>query len=419
MVLTSILEILLDFKGLLLFVVAFLLVADYVKNRNPPNYPLGPFSLPLLGNVFNIDSKEPHIYLTKLGHAYNNIFSLRLGRDKVVFITGYKLVKEALVTQAENFVDRPYSPVQWRVYSGNAGLFFSNGEMWKKQRRFALSTLRNFGLGKKTMELAICEGSRFLLDEIDKQKGAVFDPTILFNKAVSNIICQMVFGQRFDYANHQFRTMLKYIYKSIQLEGSIWGQLYEAFPAIMKHLPGPHNYMFKVVVKHKPHETADGFDEENIVPCVLDLFLAGTETTCTALCWGLIYLITYPEVQEKVQEEIDDKCFIPKATLPILHSVLFDENEWETPYKFNPGHFLDKEGKFVRRDAFMPFSAGKRVCLGEQLARMELFLFFVSLFRKCRFSAAEGEKLNLDGVIGVTRTPGPLQDPSKDISQKT
>ncbi|XP_016139168.1 cytochrome P450 2J5-like [Sinocyclocheilus grahami] len=491
MALTAILEIL-DFKGLLLFVVAFLLVADYVKNRNPLNYPPSPFSLPLLGNVFNLDSKEPHIYLTKLGHAYNNIFSLRLGRDKVVFITGYKLVKEALVTQAENFVDRPYSPVQSRVYSGNAGLFFSNGEMWKKQRRFALSTLRNFGLGKKTMELAICEESRFLLDEIDKQKGAAFDPTILFNNAVSNIICQMVFGQRFDYADHQFRTMLKYISKSIQLEGSIWGQLYEAFPAIMKHLPGAHNDMFsnykllqafvkEVVVKHKaeldpseprdyidsfliemmqkPHETTDGFDEENIVPCVLDLFLAGTETTSTTLCWGLIYLITYPEVQEKVQEEIDrvigrsrepsisdkvnmpyteavihemlrfgdivpmnglrvaDKdtsigeCFIPKGTaiLPILHSVLFDENEWETPYKFNPGHFLDKEGKFVRRDAFMAFSAGKRVCLGEQLARMELFLFFVILFRKFRFSAAEGEKLNLDGVIGVTRTPHPFK----------
>uniref|UniRef100_A0A8C1LXN4 Cytochrome P450, family 2, subfamily N, polypeptide 13 n=1 Tax=Cyprinus carpio TaxID=7962 RepID=A0A8C1LXN4_CYPCA len=502
MVLTSILEIL-DFRGLLLFVVAFLLVADYVKNRNPPNYPRSPFSLPLLGNVFNIDSKEPHVYLTKLGHAYNNIFSLRLGRDKVVFITGYKLVKEALVTQAENFADRPYSPVLNFQYPmehnyiliicvRTAGLFFSNGEMWKKQRRFALSTLRNLGLGKKTVELAICEESRFLLDEIDKQKGGVFDPTILFNNAVSNIICQMVFGQRFDYANHQFRTMLKYISKSIQLEGSVWGQLYEAFPVIMKHLPGPHNDIFsnykllqdfvkEVVVKHKaeldpseprdyidsfliemmkkPHETTDGFDEENIVPCVLDLFLAGTETTSTALCWGLIYLITYPEVQEKVQEEIDrvtgrskepriaDKanmpyteaviheilrfgeivpmnglrvadndttlgeCFIPKGTaiLPILHSVLFDENEWETPYEFNPGHFLDKEGRFVRRDAFMPFSAGKRVCLGEQLARMELFLFFVSLLGKFRFSAAEGEKLSLDGVIGVTRTPHPFK----------
>ncbi|KPP56234.1 hypothetical protein Z043_126185 [Scleropages formosus] len=41
-----------------------------------------------------------------------------------------------------------------------------------------------------------------------------------------------------------------------------------------------------------------------------------------------------------------------------LHSVLFDEIEWETPFAFNPGHFLDAEGKFRRRDAFLPFSAG-------------------------------------------------------------
>ncbi len=46
------------------------------------------------------------------------------------------------------------------------------------------------------------------------------------------------------------------------------------------------------------------------------------------------------------------------SLLPILTSVLFDKNEWETPESFNPGHFLDAEGKFVKREAFLPFSAG-------------------------------------------------------------
>lgn len=46
--------------------------------------------------------------------------------------------------------------------------------------------------------------------------------------------------------------------------------------------------------------------------------------------------------------------------MPNLTSVLFDKNEWKTPETFNPEHFLDAEGKFVRREAFLPFSAGIR-----------------------------------------------------------
>ncbi|XP_036437417.1 cytochrome P450 2J6 [Colossoma macropomum] len=480
-----------DLKSLLLFLLAFLLVLDYLKNKPPLNFPPGPIAIPFLGSIFNVNFKEPHINLTKLGKTYNNIFSMQMGRQKSVFLTGYKMVKEALVNQAENFADRPYSPLAVRLYASNGGLFSSNGEMWKKQRRFALSTLRNFGLGKKTMELAICEESRFLQDEMDRQKGEAFDPTTLFNNAVSNIICQLVFGQRFDYNDHDFQMMLKYISEALQLEGSMWGWLYESYPAIMKYLPGRHNVLFRnyefvskfirknldkhkadldpsnprcymdsfLIEKENSHDPAEGFTEENLVWCTLDLFIAGTETTSTTLRWALLFLNKHPEIQDKVQEEIDrvigqtrQPCmadrpnlpyteavlheilrrgdivplngarmavkdttlggyFIPKGTtlMPILHSVLFDENEWETPNSFNPEHFLDKDGKFVRRDAFLPFSAGKRVCLGEQLARMELFLFFISLFQKFHFSTVEGTQLSTEGIVGITLTPQPFK----------
>ncbi|XP_066573702.1 cytochrome P450 2D3 isoform X2 [Amia ocellicauda] len=67
----------------------------------------------------------------------------------------------------------------------------------------------------------------------------------------------------------------------------------------------------------------------------------------------------------QTKSDIDFKGYrIPKGTpvIPLLTSVLFDKNHWETPHKFNPQHFLDAHGKFVKREAFMPFSAAQHAC---------------------------------------------------------
>ncbi|KAL2089587.1 hypothetical protein ACEWY4_014275 [Coilia grayii] len=480
-----------DIKSFLLFLSVFLLVFDYIKTKTPKNFPPGPWSLPFIGDLHHIDFSKVHLQFVKFAEKYGDVFSIRFFGPRIAVLSGHKLLREAYVNQGENFADRPSLPIIADIV-GDKGLVASSGYAWKQQRRFALHTLRNFGLGKRSLEPSILQECRYLNEALVNEQGKSFDAQWLINNAVSNIISVLVFGDRFEYTNDDFQSLLKDINEVVFLEGGIWAQLYNMFPWVMRRVPGPHKKIFskwnKVVAfvrnKIEDHQAnfdqsnprdyidcfleemekwkddeASGFNLENLCYCTLDLFVAGTETTSTTLYWGLLYMIKYPEIQRKVQEEIDrvvgssrqpsvadrenmpyidavihetqrfanilplnvgrsatndtqvGDYIIPKGTMVVapLTSVLFDEMEWETPYTFNPGHFLDAEGKFRRREAFLPFSMGKRVCLGEQLARMELFLFFTSLLQRFSFSAPDGVEPSLDYRLGATLSPKPYQ----------
>ncbi|KAK2884277.1 hypothetical protein Q8A67_017914 [Cirrhinus molitorella] len=471
--------------------VIFLLISDQLRNRKPRNYPPGPIPLPFIGNVFNLDAKQPHIQLTTLSDHYGNIFSLRLGSLNTVVVNTYSMVKKVLSDQANIFTGRPTNDVTKRIIKSQ-GVTFNNGYSWKQQRRFTLSTLKYFGVGKRSLEVIIMEEYKFLHQTIMDTNGLPCDPHYFINNAVSNIICSMVFGKRFEYTDQRFLNMLRLMSKALKLQTSVWIQLYGAFPRVMHFLPGPHKDLFSCfhqvrafikeeVDKHyadwdpsSPRDFIDcylseiqkrkddleaGFHEEGLQYAVLDLFVAGTETTSTTLLWAFVYMMKYPEIQEKVQEEIDkvvglscrpnmddrssmpytdavihevqrmgnvvplsvprmtnedtilEGYFIPKGTqiIPNLTSVLFDQSKWKTPHSFDPQNFLNAQGLFEKPEAFIPFSAGKRSCPGESLARTELFLFFTSFLQSFTLSPPEGTQTSLDFKFGMTLSPKPFK----------
>lgn len=187
---------------------------------------------------------------------------------------------------------------------------------------------------------------------------------------------------------------------------------------------------------------------------LLDLLIAGAETTSTALTWSLLYLLYHPQVLAQARDEIDqvvgqsrlvqmnDKpnlpfCealtneilrhssiaptglphatssdvilgdyLIPAGTtvFPNLFRILRDPDHFPNPCTFDPKRFLDQNGRFSKIEANIAFGVGKRDCLGQTLALTELFLFLTCLIQRYDLKA-EGQLPAIEGKTGFIHIP--------------
>uniref|UniRef100_A0A8C5ZXB8 unspecific monooxygenase n=1 Tax=Marmota marmota marmota TaxID=9994 RepID=A0A8C5ZXB8_MARMA len=468
------------FSTLVLCLSCLLLLSLWRQRSGRGKLPPGPMPLPILGNILQIDTKNISKSLTNLSKVYGPVFTVYLGLRPTVVLHGYEAVKEALIDHGEVFSGRGSFPVADRVTKG-LGIILTTGSRWKVMRRFSVMTLRNFGMGKKSIEDRVQEEARCLMEELRKTESSPCDPTFLLGCAPCNVICSIIFNNRFNYKDQHFLKFMRKVNENVQiLKCSLLIPIFilqvcNNFPVLINIFSGSHKKLFKNVndlkqyflEKIKEHqESLDMNNPRDFIDCFLikmeeekgnpqtefttealintvnDLFGAGTETTSTTLRYGLLLLLKHPEVTAKVQEEIDhvigrhrspcmqDKSsmpyteavlheiqryidllptnlphavtcgikfrnyFIPKGTTIItsLTSVLHDSKEFPNPEKFDPGHFLDKSGKFKKSDYFMPFSTGKRICAGESLARMELFIFLTTILQNFRLKSVVDPK---------------------------
>nr|XP_035967602.1 cytochrome P450 2C21 isoform X1 [Halichoerus grypus] len=432
-------------------------------NRAKGKLPPGPTPLPIIGNVLQINIKNIKKSLSKLAESYGPVFTVYFGMKPTVVLYGYEAVKEALIDRGEEFSGRgPFPVVDW--ISRGFGIIFSNGEKWKLTRRFSITILRNMGMGKKTIEDRIQEEALCLVEALRKTNASPCDPAFLLGCAPCNVICSIIFQNRFEYDDKTFLTLIECFQENLLISSTSWIQLYNAFPLLIHYLPGSHHVLFKNIAKQfkfimekiqehqesldfnnprdfidyflikiekEKHNKQTEFTMDNLIITVWDMLGAGTETTSTTLRYGFLVLLKYPEITAKVQEEIHrvvgrrrSPCMqdrsrmpytdavvheiqryidlipngvpravtqdikfreylLPKGTviLTSLTSVLHDDKEFPNPDRFDPGHFLDESGNFKKSDYFMAFSAGKRACLGEGLARMELFLLLTNILQ--------------------------------------
>ncbi|CAL8109685.1 unnamed protein product [Orchesella dallaii] len=434
--------------------------------------PPGPWGIPILGYLPFMIFRNPLTAFPEFKKRYGKVFSMTLGDFRVVVINDYKLINEAY--RQDVFMGRPAFVAQMtRNHGQKRGLLFSEGQVWVEQRRFALRNLRNFGFGKHSMESQLLYEAQELMTFFKENQGKPIGLRNKFNASVLNSLWYISTGTRFGVDDPNFLFMIDSFINNMQ-KLELTGLVY-FFPWILKNTDifikgfwenflrsrdriqglirncieehkktyddsDVRDFIDAMIAKWKStNDPKSSFYKDegdlNMLLVLVDLFLAGAETTSSTLQWAMLYMITFPEIQTKVQQEIDAAIgssrlpsledrpgmiyteatlnevhrfcslvpcsvfhntledaelagyHIPKDTVILanLRDAHYDKEYWGDPENFRPERFIDETGtKIVRHDAFMPFSAGKRTCLGDQLAKDSLFIFFTCLMQKFR-----------------------------------
>ncbi|KAL0972846.1 hypothetical protein UPYG_G00195460 [Umbra pygmaea] len=323
--------------SIIITVVVIILLRKYFGKQSHGRLPPGPWPIPLLGNLLQIDLKRPDKSYLELSKKYGSVFTVWLGTKPVVVISGYQAIKEALVNQGEEFNGRYNVAISMKLLNEH-GVGTSNGQRWKDLRSFSMMSLKHFGTGCKTLEERVQEEAKFLVKAFTETADSTVNPKDLLFHAILNLCCAIVFGRRFEYNEVEFQIIYKAVYTYFDvLKGNV-AMLYNVFPRIVECFPGKHQELFEAIDKAKafvrdqadcrketldsknPHDFFDAylvkmseemdkqgteFNYENLFPCVWDIFAAGTETQSSTLSHACLIMIKYPHIQEKVQKEID------------------------------------------------------------------------------------------------------------------
>lgn len=457
----------------------------------PKNLPPGPTGLPILGYLPFLGKRPPETF-NYLGKKYGSVYRLYLGSRLVIVLNDYNAIREAFVKQAEVFSGRPEELAAGIPKKYLKTFITTDGDFWKEHRRFTISLLRDCGVGKLSIESRMMEEINHFLEKVKEFKGEPADLKDLLSTSIANNICIMALGKRFEYGNPTF-LKIKHSIDEALLVTSIVSAV-NFFPWLkfiprLQHLIARldleklvitiNTFLKKIVEEHKRNyvpgqrdhyvnayfteqqqrlelnKSTEDFDELALINNMRILMLAGTETTSSTLLWGILYMITHPEIQKKVQDELDrvigpdrtpswndklrtpyteatiyeiqrkanlvplnlphrnkEECQVAGYTIPQstfilsnLGNVLDDPKLWGDPENFRPERFLTSQGEVQKPEYFIPFSTGKRECAGEILARMELYLYFTTMLQKFTFKIPNGHKPNMEGFYGTAHIP--------------
>lgn len=435
----------------------------------------GPEGLPLLGNMLQLDLKQLHSILEKWAATYGPVYQFNIAHKPVVAISDTDLINEVLRKRPAAYRRlASIEPVLKEM--GINGVFSAEGDQWNRQRRTAMQALNTAHLRtffptlvkvterlKQRWDRATSEGQRIDVQEDLMRYTIDVTSNLAFGYDVNTLE-----GKGDDIQRH-LEKVFPMVNKRINAPFPYWHfiklpedrALDEALVAIRKALAQfiaqsrerladdpdlathPTNFL-EAMLAAQDGGAAEISDDE-IFGNVLTMLIGGEDSTAATMAWMVHFLTEYPEIQQRIQQEVDDvlgegrmlhdirdaerlmyleavsfETMRLKSVFPILFlgtkievelggvripegTAIFlltrkcgmQESEFTAADHFQPERWLAgnacPEGRHNQK-AFVPFGAGPRFCPGRNLAMLEMKSAMAMLCRNFSVTKPRGAK---------------------------
>ncbi|XP_051140469.1 cytochrome P450 71AU50-like [Andrographis paniculata] len=453
-----------------------------VNSGSSKKLPPGPMGIPILGH-FHLLGKNPHRDLQRLAEKYGPIIHLRLGMVPTVVVSSPAAAEAVLKTHDLVFAGRVrHEASKYLSYDGRNIVFAPYGSYWRNMRKLCTTELLSSSRINQFQAMRKAELGRLIGG---LRSAAAAGESVDISGRVSSLngdmICLMVFGRKFGDKELDERGFKAVVEETMAVAAR--PNLGDFFPVMgavdlqglrrrMKELSGAFDgFLERIIEEHKNKESSSKenqdfvdtmmaimesgeagfeFDRRHVKAVLLDMLLAGMDTSTTAIEWTLSELFKHPSIMQKLQEEIAQvvgldqlveeshldrldylnliikESFRMHPAVPLLvhepmedcalngfhvakgsrlivnvWSICRDPNVWQCPEKFTPERFVGSHIDLRGNDfELIPFGSGRRGCPGLQLGLTVVKLVVAQLVH-CFDWKLEDDVLSMEEHFGL------------------